>query len=174
MWNYAENRSIAYHPIACVDLNIRDTTKVEKRPFYRSSMLERTNNGKCIANGTACDRGFCMDMIRVRLCATLVRVYASSWPESHGGYSVYYIRNRESFARRKEGKPVVRDAIYAKHYCSDKAMRFCSHTSAAARQYGMNIYLSAHFTRYDYRTKKAERVRERIERAVRLLTLKNT
>lgn len=173
MWNYAENRSIGCHPIARVDLNIHDATKVEKRPFYRGSMLERTNNGKC--NGTACDRGFRMDMIRVHLCATPVRMYAPSWPESHRGYSLYCIRNRESFARRKEGKPVVRDAIYAKHYCSDKATRFCSPAQRlASTAVYMNVYLSAHFTRYDYRTKKAERVRERIERAVRLLTLKNS
>jgi len=52
MRNYAENRSIASCVIARVDLNIHDATKVEKRPLYRGSMLERAaiDNGKCIAN----------------------------------------------------------------------------------------------------------------------------
>jgi len=85
MRNYAENRSIASCVIARVDLNIHDATKVEKRPLYRGSMLERAaiDNGKCIANGvarrgTACDRGYRMDMICAQLCATPARMYASS------------------------------------------------------------------------------------------------
>jgi len=167
MWNYAENRSIA-----CVDLNIRSATKMEKRPLNRGSMLERaTDNGKCIANGTACDREYRVDVIRVHDCVppppSPVRMYASSWPDEIAQF-IYCIRNRESFDGRKEGKPVSRDT-YARRYCPDKAVRFCSRTSAAVRQYGsMNTCLSTRFTRHDYRTKKTKRVRERIECAVRL------
>lgn len=121
MWNYAENRSIASRPIARVDLNIRDATKVEKRPFCRGSMLERAaaNNGKCMANGAACDRGYRIDVICAHLCGCM---RLRDRVESHGGYSLYCIRNRESFAGeewRKTGGP--RHDICEALYCPDKA-----------------------------------------------------
>lgn len=111
------------------------------------------------------------DIAWTRLCATLFRedicVFVN--PESLGlgiardGYNLYCIRDRESFGvrggRGEEGKPV---AIYAKRYCPDKAVRFCS---AAVRQYGsMNACLSTRALLGTIaRAKKAERVRERIE-----------
>jgi hypothetical protein len=83
----------------------------------------------------------------------------------------YCIRDRESFGKGvggEKGKPVARDAIYAKRYCPDKAVRFCSRTSSGSPVWQYEyLPIYSRFTRYDYPERKKRNVSEKGSNAVR-------
>lgn len=73
-------------PIRSLALTLILTTppRWKRGRFHRGSMLERAaiNNGKRIANGAACDRGYLVRTwyAHVSVCTSPVRMCASSWP----------------------------------------------------------------------------------------------
>lgn len=113
-----------------IDLNFHDSTKVEKRPFYRGSILERSaaNNGKCEPSRQYLDNICVLVTERNRIRIQFV-----------------YVATVVKVSREQKKNPRG-CAIHSKHYCPDKAIRFCSRTSGSPVAW-IPIYLPCRDTR---------------------------